>query len=485
MDSFGRKLCFGSSLPEKSMANAIDRFTATLSELRVREILDRRAGLFTLRVSSATGEHMVVVHGPKVTAGAHPDSDLILRDEMVSSVHFELVVDNHGATLRDLGSKNGTWISAGTVRVSEVWIEPGSTFTAGDCTITLVGIDPVEVPISTVGSFGELHGRGSKMGELFSKLQRLAAIELDVLVIGETGTGKELVAQGIHAESARSRGPFIVLDCTNLNEGIAESTLFGHRKGAFTGAQTQQAGLLEQSDGGTLFIDEIGELPLQLQPKLLRALENHETRRVGEGTFRRFDARIIAATNRDLRRMVNEGTFRADLYFRLAQMQLDIPPLRERGRADITLLADLFLDRFAKERGTELSFDKTAYTALVGHSWPGNVRELRNAIRYAALWTQSQTVTRADLPPLEQVAPESPAATSTTAARPSTTNPRTSNPDLEEALLLPIAAAREVFNRMYVTRILAQVGNNQTEAARRIDMSRSAFRSLVKQLKLA
>ncbi|MBL4686389.1 MAG: sigma-54-dependent Fis family transcriptional regulator [Nannocystaceae bacterium] len=218
---------------------------------------------------------------------------------------------------------------------------------------------------------------------------------------------------------------------------------------------------------------------MPLQPKLLRALENHETRRVGDGTYRKFDARIIAATNRDLRRMVNEGKFRADLYFRLAQMQLDIPPLRERGRGDVTLLADLFLDRFAKEREGALSFDKQAYTALIEHPWPGNVRELRNVVRYAALWTQGDKVTTTDLPPLEHIGSEPPASTSTATARPST-----GNPDLEEALLLPIADAREAFDRVYVARILAEVGNNQSEAARRIDMSRSAFRELLKRLEL-
>ena len=462
-----------------SMSSAKDRFTATLSQLRAKEVMDRRPGVIALRVTDASGQRDVKVAGPRATAGAHDDNALVLRDEAISSVHFELEIGDGGVTLRDLGSKNGTWIG-GVARVREVWLKPGSTFTAGGCSMTLVTIDPVEVPVSTVGRFGELYGRGSKMGELFSKLERLATIPLDVLVVGETGTGKELVGRGLHTESERRDGPFIVLDCTNLNEGIAESTLFGHRKGAFTGALADQPGLLEQADGGTLFIDEIGELPQPLQPKLLRALENHETRRVGESGYRKFDARIVAATNRDLRRMVNDGKFRSDLYFRLAQMQLDIPPLRERGKADVTLLADLFLDRFAKERGTELRFDRDVYAALVGYHWPGNVRELRNVVRYVAMWTQGDRVTNTDLPPLERNGPEpAPAPSPASAGRPSA---RTS--ELEEALLLPFAGARQTFDRVYVARVLAEVGNNQSEAARRIGMSRSAFRDLLKRVGL-
>jgi DNA-binding NtrC family response regulator len=451
------------------MHSAKDRYTATLHQLRAKEIIDRRPGLVALRITDADGQHDVVVTGPRVTAGAHPHNAVVLRGDAVSSVHFELELADGGATLRDLGSKNGTWI-AGHARVREAWIEPGGTFTAGGSSITLVGIDPVEVPVSTVGRFGELHGAGTKMGELFAKLERLAAIPLDVLVVGETGTGKELVAKGLHTLSERSAGPFIVLDCTNLNEGIAESTLFGHRKGAFTGALEDQPGLLERADGGTLFIDEIGELPPPLQPKLLRALEEHETRRVGESHYRKFNARIVAATNRDLLRMVGEGSFRDDLYFRLAQMQLEIPPLRERGKGDVTLLADVFLDRFAVERGATLRFAADTYAALTAYPWPGNVRELRNVVRYAAMWAQGDCVTPNDLPPLRHGPSESRPPTATRAA------------ELEEALLLPIADAKLAFERVYVTRILAETGGNQSEAARRIGMSRSAFRELLKRV---
>jgi DNA-binding NtrC family response regulator len=451
------------------MPSAKDRYTATLHELRAKEIMDRRPGVVALRITDAAGQRDAIVQGPRITAGAHAHNGVVLRGEAVSSVHFELELADGGAVLRDLGSKNGTWIG-GHSRVREAWLEPGATFTVGGSSIALVGIDPVEIPVSTQGRFGELHGGGTKMGELFAKLERLAAIALDVLVVGETGTGKELVAKGLHALSDRRRGPFIVLDCTNLNEGIAESILFGHKKGAFTGALEDQPGLLEQADGGTLFIDEIGELPAPLQPKLLRALEEHETRRVGESHYRKFDARMVAATNRDLLRMVGDGRFRDDLYFRLAQMKLEIPPLRERGKGDITLLADVFLDRFAGERGASLRFDPETYAALTAYAWPGNVRELRNVIRYGAMWAQGDCVMPTDLPPLSHATSESTPPAST----------RTS--ELEEALLLPIADAKLAFERVYVARILAETGGNQSEAARRIGMSRSAFRELLKRV---
>ncbi|MCH9687339.1 MAG: sigma 54-interacting transcriptional regulator [Deltaproteobacteria bacterium] len=453
------------------MTDDKDRFTATLRHRKAAEVMTRRPGLVALRVDDADGQRDCIVKGPRATIGAHPSNALVVRDDAVSSVHLQLQIDDGGgATLRDLGSKNGTWV--GGARVRDVWLGPGCSFRAGACTITLVGIDPVEVPVSTVGRFGDLYGRGSKMGELFAKLERLASIPLDILVVGETGTGKELVARGLHTQSSRKDGPLVVLDCTILNEGVVESTLFGHCKGTFTGALTDQPGLLEQADGGTLFIDEISELPLPLQPKLLRALENHSTRRIGETAYRTFDARIVAATNRDLRRMVNEGMFRADLYFRLAQIQLEVAPLRDRGKGDVALLADLFLDRFAKERGVDLRFANETYSKLASHDWPGNVRELRNAIRYAAMLTEGRQIDAEDLPPLHTVGPDTGASSATGVVA------------LEQAMRLPIVDARVAFERVYVARAMTEAQGNQSEAARRIGMSRSAFRDLIRRIEL-
>ena len=256
-----------------------DRFTATLSELRPREIRTRRPGRIALRVKTPDGSREVEVDDACVTVGAHEASGIVVRDEAVSKLHCELTLVGNELVLRDLGSKNGTWI--GNVRVREVSLPTGASFTFGECMITVKGIGDVEIPISTADHFGQLYGRGAKMGELFSRLERLSTMPFDVLVVGETGTGKDLIARGLHENSDRRDGPFVVIDCTTLNEGIAESILFGHRRGTFTGAQDDHAGLLEQAHGGTLFLDEIGELPSGLQPKLLRALEQRGIRRIG------------------------------------------------------------------------------------------------------------------------------------------------------------------------------------------------------------
>lgn len=465
------------SLPEPKtaivgprMTNAKDRYTATLSVLRPREFPGRRPGRIALAVMTPEGRRDVVIDETVATIGAHDGSTVVLKDEAISRVHCELSLRDDIVVLRDLGSKNGTWI--GSVRVREVELSPGSSFSVGACTITLRGVDAIEVPLSAAKQFGRLYGSGSKMSELFSRLERVAAVDIDVLVMGETGTGKELVARGIHESSDRRNGPFVIVDCTSLNEGIAESTLFGHRKGAFTGAITDHAGLVEEAHGGTLFLDELGELPLALQPKLLRALEQRETRRIGDVEYRPFDARVIAATKRDIPRMVGEEKFRDDLYFRLAQVTLNVPALRERGSGDITFLADLFLGRFARELDRPLRFDEATYSRLTSHAWPGNVRDLLNAVRFASVFAKADVVGVDDLPALDSsraVHSRIPALDGLPLDR------------LAAALVGPWNDARRLFERVYISRILDVAGGNQSEAARMAEMSRSAFRDLIKR----
>jgi DNA-binding NtrC family response regulator len=456
------------------MSTAKDRYTATLGVLRPREVPGQRPGRIALQLATAGARRDVVIDEPHVTIGAHEQNAVMLEDDAVSRVHCELRLADDRVLLRDLGSKNGTWI--GGVRVHEVGLPPEGSFSVGGCTITLRGVDAIEVPLSTAERFGRLYGHGSKMGELFSRLERLAAVEIDVLLIGETGTGKELIARGIHESSDRRAGPFVVVDCTNLNEGIVESTLFGHRKGTFTGAVSDRAGLLEDANGGTLFFDELGELQLGLQAKLLRALEERETRRVGETTYRPFDARVIAATKRDLLRMVGQERFRDDLYFRLAQVTLNVPPLRERGSAEITFLADLFLAHFAEDRDCSLRFEEAAYSKLTSHSWPGNVRELRNAVRNAVVTAQGPAITHEDIPPLD-------ASSSMDSPRQAQLAGLDGLPldRLLEAMAGQWSDARRLFEKIYISRILEVAGGNQSEAARLAGMSRSAFRDLVKR----
>lgn len=422
-----------------------------------------RPELVTLHITDDAGPRNLTVRGRQAIGGGHKSNAIVIQDSTVSGLHFELSVVLDGVAVRDLGSKNGTWIGDG-VRLTEAWLRPGSSFRVGGSVIRLVGIDMVDIPVSTTGRFGKLIGPGAKMNELFAKLNRLAGLPLDLLVIGETGTGKELVAQGLHDASPRARGPLVIVDCAALTPTLAEGVLFGHVKGAFTDAVADQPGLLEQAHGGTLFIDEIGELPLELQPKLLRALETQQTRRVGESKFRTFDARIVAATHRDLRRMVNAGEFRSDLYFRLADMQLDIPPLRERGRADVVSLADLFLEGFAAERGVELRFSAECREVLSSYPWPGNVRELKKAVRCAAMLAEGPEVGVGDLP--AQV-------------RTGRAGAAVERGAVVDVLDLPHREARRAFERLYLDRLLAQTGGNKTQAAKMAGMTRSGFRSLV------
>jgi transcriptional regulator with GAF, ATPase, and Fis domain len=219
---------------------------------------------------------------------------------------------------------------------------------------------------------------------------------LTALITGDTGTGKEVVARAVHQKSKRKDGPFVVLDCGAIPRELIESTLFGHEKGAFTGAVGQHKGCFEQAQKGTIFLDEIGELDLALQPKLLRVLENRELKRVGGSQTISVDVRVLAATNRDLRRMVSEGTFREDLYFRLSVIQVEIPPLRNRPE-DIPQLANHFLQEVAKARAMDLRLDPDALKALKGLMWPGNVRELRNVVERAASLSDGPVITRSDL----------------------------------------------------------------------------------------
>lgn len=429
----------------------------------------QRPGRIVLELSKAGRQSIVAVDRRCVSVGAHPSNGVAVKDEAVSSLHCELELEEDGAMLRDLESKNGTWVD--DCRVKELWLPLNRSFTVGHTTLTLKAVDKVEVPVATIGQFGELHGRGSKMGELFAQLLRVAAGPLDVLCIGETGTGKELIARGIHEESSRRDGPFVVVDCTLLNQGLAESILFGHRKGSFTGASRDHAGLLEQADGGTLFLDEIGELPLSLQPQLLRALEQRETRRIGEYEYRSFNARVIAATNRDLPRMVGDGTFRDDLYFRLATMALRVPPLRERGNGNIALLADLFIDRFANERGISLRLEKSAYGTLGQYPWPGNVRQLYNVIRTASMLSETGHIASHDLPPLESGLLDQSHLTEALGI---------SVAKLVEIFDMPWALAKRALGEIYARRLLMINEGNQTKSSQKADLSRGAFRSLLK-----
>jgi DNA-binding NtrC family response regulator len=240
-------------------------------------------------------------------------------------------------------------------------------------------------------------GNSPAMREVYSTVEQVAPSRATVLITGESGTGKELVATAIHQLSPRARGPFVKLHCAALAETLLESELFGHEKGSFTGALARREGRLEQASGGTLFLDEIGEIPASTQVKLLRFLQEHELERVGGNTTVRVDVRVVAATNRDLKKMVREGKFREDLYYRLHVVSIEMPPLRARP-SDIAMLASHFLDKYARENGKKLSgFSDAALERMVRYEWPGNVRELENAVERAVVVSRGEQIRSEDL----------------------------------------------------------------------------------------
>jgi len=363
-----------------------ERLTRTIREIQSRQVRGPKSEMLRLRIFCRGDELNLERRGPTVVVGAHPSSGLVLQAEGVSALHCEFeVLPDGSAIVRDLGSKNGTMVADGTVRVKEARLLPGARVKIGNAVAELLGVETVEVPISTADRFENFFGVGGKMGALIASLELLAPTSLSMLVVGESGTGKELIARGLHEKSLRSSGPFQVVDCGSLSPALAPSKLFGHRKGAFTGAAEVRPGVFEVAHGGTVFLDEIGELPLDMQPMLLRALEARATCRVGEDEYREFDVRVVAATNRDLRRAVNDGKFREDLYFRLAQSVVAVPPLRERGAGNVAMLAELFLGQAESVAGIRgLRFSRRAVEAMERHVWTGNVRELRNVVARAA-----------------------------------------------------------------------------------------------------
>jgi two-component system, NtrC family, response regulator GlrR len=308
-------------------------------------------------------------------------ADFNLTDPKVSGLHAEIRLMPEGYRVRDLGSTNGTHVKG--VRVIEGFISPGATISIGKTAITFTPLsDHIDLPLWPETRYESLVGKSAPMRQLFELLDRFAPSDATVLVHGETGTGKELVAEAVHRRSRRAGGPFNVLDCSAIPEQLFEDQLFGHETGAFTGASKQTAGVFEASHGGTVFLDEIGELPLDMQSKLLRVLESRQVRRIGSNRMIRCDVRIVAATNRDLAVEVNRGSFRQDLYYRLAVAKVVVPPLRER-KDDLELLINHFCQQLDPQGTATLPEDFMSRAQR--HAWPGNIRELRNAVERALL----------------------------------------------------------------------------------------------------
>src|SRR5271167_1242931 len=334
---------------------------------------------FRLRIVDG-GEvgHVFESNGDRVQLGSHPLNDLLLDERTVSRFHCEVFVDDKGNPwVKDLGSRNGTVVDG--VPVKEAALRSGSLLQLGRVSLRFeLSGEKNRIAVSEQKSFGSLVGTSIAARSSFALMERAAASDVTVLLEGETGTGKSQGAESIHSMSARKAHPFRVVDCGAIPANLLESELFGHEKGAFTGATTRRVGVFEEAKGGTVFLDEIGELPAELQPKMLRVLEAREIRRIGTNTYVRVDVRIIAATNRDLRAEVNATRFRSDLYFRLAVVKITVPPLRQRPE-DIPAIAEKMVAALGVDARVRDSLkDKEFLAQLQRAAWPGNVRELRN-----------------------------------------------------------------------------------------------------------
>jgi DNA-binding NtrC family response regulator len=378
---------------------------------------------------------------------------LKLRDPHVSRRHVAIETTPSGLHVTDLRSTNGTFV--GDVAIVEAYLAGGESLRVGETTIGVERSAAPRVTVALADHFGRVIGASNAMQRLYPLCARLAASSVPVVIEGETGTGKEMLAEALHEEGPRAKEPFVVFDCTTVAPNLLESALFGHEKGAFTGAVATHKGVFEQADGGTLFIDEIGDLDLPLQSKLLRAIERSEVQRVGGAGLSRVDVRVLAATRRDLDREVQAGRFRDDLFFRLAVTRIELPPLRER-RGDVSQLAA----HFWRQLGGTGQLPTELVQRLEDYDWPGNVRELHNAI--------ARRIALGDLAPPTKT---------------STPPPRTdADASIDVPLDLPFSAARQnvidAFERVYVTRVLAQHGGNVMRAAAASGIARRYFHVL-------
>ncbi len=405
------------------------------------------------------GTSLAAEGGRPFAIGVAPGNELALTDPTVSRFHVEVRTTEDGIHVRDLHSLNGTFTSG--VRIESAMVPPGTQLRLGASLLvleedgdsgTVDDAPPLEIP--------GLVAESTSMREVAQTLRRLATSSATVLVQGETGTGKEVVARAIHDMSRRANGPFVVVDCGSLPSTLVSSELFGHERGSFTGADRQKAGAFERAHGGTIFLDEIGELPADVQPSLLGVLERRRFRRVGGEREIEVDVRVVSATHRDLREAANTGAFRPDLYYRLTVARLLLPPLRQRPE-DIEPLVRHFASELTGQ--SAIPFDPETMERLRAHHWSGNVRELRNVVEGALAMGRV-------------VLEGSPRVTTPVAE---------TNPPFSPSELQPYKEARaEVvgrFERDYTAALLQACGGNASEAARRAKMDRSYLLMLLKK----
>ncbi len=397
----------------------------------------------------------VFYDGDLCRIGTHSSNDLVLTDPAVSRFHCRMMREDSGWRLCDLGSRNGTKLEG--VRIRDADVPPDATLALGDSTVRVRAVDAAEqAVVPMVPAFGQIAGTSVPMRKLFALLEKVAPSDINVLIAGESGTGKELVANEIVQRSPRAEKPFIVVDCGAISPNLVESELFGHMRGSFTGADRDRLGAFEAAEGGTVFLDEVAELAVELQPKLLRAIEAREVRRVGENRARKVNVRVVSATNRDLEREVNRGRFREDLYFRLAVMTVHVPSLRER-LDDIEILIRVFLQALAAVDEERL-FTPAVLADMRRHDWPGNVRELRNYVERTVVLQNAAPAFRRGAGPCG-----APSA------------------DIGAPFRIAKDAAVDAFEVSYLSALLAAAGNNMSKAARMAGMDRMYLHRLVQK----
>jgi DNA-binding NtrC family response regulator len=434
-----------------SSIRAIRRL-ADVEEPRLALTVERERGV----VSPAIAARTIVHDGDLCRIGTHSSNDLVLSDPAVSRFHCRVIREEGVWRLRDVGSLNGTRLDG--VRIRDADLLEESRISVGDSIVRVRVTDDAKADsVPMMPAFGSLAGQSVAMRKLFVLLEKIAASDINVLIEGESGTGKEVVATEIVQRGARAEKPFVIVDCGAISPNLVESELFGHVRGAFTGADRDRVGAFEAADGGTVFLDEIGELPIALQPKLLRALEAREIRRVGETRPRKVDVRVVSATNRDLEREVNKGRFREDLYFRLAVLSVRVPALRER-LDDLILLVRVFLSALGVPEAEAL-FPSPVLEELAKHDWPGNVRELRNYVERSVVLQAASPAKR----------------------RPSS-RPAGMSPD-EPTVPFKVAkdAAVDSFERVYIASLLEVAAGNMSKAARTAGMDRMYLHRLVQK----
>jgi DNA-binding NtrC family response regulator len=409
-----------------------------------------------------------VISGDVIRIGKVDENDLVLPEETVSRVHCEILRDQKGHLLRDLHSTNGTFLDGAEIK--EAYIRAGSVISVGTVQLKFQPFEErIEILPSDKEALGELVGSSLKLREIFGLVERIGPTEATVLIEGETGTGKDLVARTIHDLSKRKDKPFVIVDCGAVAGTLIESELFGHEKGSFTGATTTRQGAFEAAHGGTIFLDELGELSLDLQPKLLRVLEQREIRRVGGNRTIKVDIRVVAATKQDLKKEVQKGKFREDLYFRLSVVPIHMPSLRER-REDIPIIVRNFFAIMAREGGTPArEIDEATMSSLMAHDWPGNVRELRNVLERGVYLSPAGSGGA----PVKLVSMPAPSAEAGGVATPSFDEQKSYRENKEQW--------ENEFEKRYLTWLMQRAQGNISRAAREADMDRKYLHKLLKK----